>query len=191
MCDVCSLHALLVVFLQPLALFPLSIPTYHNLRLNPWRSWVCYEYHVLGETVQMFVSDSSHPAVFIFSLSPIPLCNAVWLFWGLVLTGDTACGQGSQPLPASQICDWHWCKDPVSRGTGPENSLLITSYNSVSDFSGQSCSSQTRVSPQFFSFPACSHLCFITAIQPDHSAHLSIASSHLDNPSHSNRDSSS
>lgn len=39
--------------------------------------------------------------------------------------------------------------------------------------------------------PACGHLCFITALQQDYSAHLSVASSHLENPSHSNRDSTS
>lgn len=101
---------------------------------------------------------------------------------GLSLPHRYVTGTDARILPAKEL---------GAGIAGPENRLLITSHNSVSDFSGQSCSSQTRMSPQFFSFPACSHLCFITAIQPDHSAHLSIASSHLENPSHSNRDSSS
>lgn len=51
--------------------------------------------------------------------------------------------------------------------------------------------SDQGVSPQLFSFPARSHLCFMTATQQDHRAHLSIALAHLQNPFHSNRDSAS
>lgn len=62
------------------------------------------------------------------------------------------------------------------------NSQLVTSHNSISDFSGQSCPAQTTVClpiSYLLSFPNCSCLCFITAIQPVHSAELSTASSHL------------
>lgn len=82
-----------------------------------------------------FWQPSSSSAFYL--VPPREKCSAVWLFWGLLLTGDTAYGQGSQPLPASQVCDWHWCKDPAGSKLGARTAcLLITSSNSVSDFSG-------------------------------------------------------
>ena len=61
------------------------------------------------------------------------------------------------------------------------NRWLTTSHNSVSDFSGHSCPGQTTVClPTSYSpSPTVVACVFITAIQPVHSAHLSITSCHL------------
>lgn len=206
MCGVCSLCALFNGFPSASGTFSLSLPTYHNLRLNLLRSWVCYEHHFLDETAQaqIFASDSPYPAVpFIFSLPPTPLCNAVLLFWGLFLTGETSYGQGSWHLPASQVCAlalpqgscWQGlpAAEPGLIQLSPGNGRLISSHNSICDFSGQSCPGRTRVCLSSSSSPCptvvtcVSLLPFSQFTQP---TYLSLLPTWAP-PFHSNRDSSS
>lgn len=61
----------------------------------------------------------------------------------------------------------------------------------VSVTSQELLQSHQNLFPQLFSFPACSHLGFITASLQDHSARSFIASLHPENSFHSNRDSGS
>lgn len=179
-----------MVVLQPLALFPLSLPTYHNLRHNSWRSWVCYEHHFLGETVQLFVSDSPRAAVpFTFSLSPIPCCmiilrtgfdrrGCLWAELSLSSPHRFVTGADARILPAVN-------SSPLEQ---PARHLMEQCQGFLRP---ELLQSDQSLSPRLFSFPACSHLCFFTALQPDHSVHLSVASSHLEKPFDTNRDSAS
>lgn len=153
MCGVCSLCTLFNGF--PSASGTFSLPAYHNLRLNPLRSWFCYEHHFLGKTAQAqtFASDSPHPAApFTFSsLPPTPLCNALLLFWELFLTWETSYRQGSWHLRASQVCvpaQQHRSCRQMNRGwySSPWGTASLSPHITVSaDFSGQSCPGQTRV----------------------------------------------
>lgn len=128
MCDACSLHALLMVVLQPLAFFPLSIPTYHKPQTQLMEKlgllWTLI-FPFLGETVQLFVSDSPHPP-FISSAHPSEQCCMIFLRTGF---DRRHCpnGQGSQPLPASQVCDWHCCKAPAGSELGAGTAFACSS----------------------------------------------------------------
>lgn len=177
-----------MVVLQPLALSPLSLPTYHNLRLSSWRSWVCYEHCFSGETVELFVSDSPHPAV-PFILSPLERSAALCdysedCFWQETLPMGRAPSLSLPPrfvtgTDARILLAANWELGQLACSS-PPLTVSVTSQELLQ--------SHQSLSPQLFSFPACSHLCFITAILQDHSAHSSIASLHLENSFHSNRD---
>lgn len=147
MCDVCFLRALLMVVLQPPAFFPLPLLTYHKPQTQLMEKlslqWTLI-FPFLGETVQLFVSDSPHPP-FISSAHPSEQCCVIFLRTGFDRRHCLWAGLTASPsltgmwLALLQGSCWQWT------GSWDSFCLLITPCDRVTDLSGHSCSSQIRV----------------------------------------------